>query len=67
MDFSSLTLSPFMATLLFCVTCLAGYRYRRVWKAEGPFYQYWLFGLIAASGLLVLGFVPIAPPSSGGP
>jgi len=56
---SDLTLSPAIATLIFCVTCLAGYRYRYVWKAEGPRYQYWLFGIIAAVGLTVLGFVPI--------
>lgn len=56
---SDLTLSPMIAVALFCVTCLAGHRYRHVWKAEGPRYQYWLFGLIAAAGLLILGFVPI--------
>lgn len=59
MEFSDLILSPALATLIFCVTCFAGYRYRRVWKAEGPTYQYWIFGLIAAGGLLILGFVPV--------
>ncbi|WP_299206296.1 hypothetical protein [uncultured Tateyamaria sp.] len=62
MDFSSLTLSPALATLIFCLTCLAGHRYRRVWKAEGPIYQYWVFGLLAASGLLILGFIPVDLP-----
>jgi len=47
---------------LFVIACLAGYRYRRVWKAEGPRWQLWLFGLIAASGLLTLAFVPMAVP-----
>jgi len=62
MDIGDLTLSPLAATAIFCATCLAGHRYRRVWKAEGPIYQYWLFGLIAACGLLILGFVPIRIP-----
>ena len=57
-----LTLSPFVATLIFCAVCLAGMRYRAVWKAEGPRYQYWLYGTIAAVGLLILGFVPMALP-----
>ncbi|MEM8802060.1 MAG: hypothetical protein AAFY06_00780 [Pseudomonadota bacterium] len=56
---SDLTLSPMAATLIFFATCLAGYSYRRVWKNEGPFYQYWVFGLAAAAGLLLLGFVPL--------
>ena len=62
MDLGSLTLSPALATLIFCLTCLAGYRYRRVWKTEGPRVQYWIFGLLAATGLLVLGFIPIELP-----
>ena len=56
---SPLTLSPLMATSLFVIACLAGYRYRSVWKAEGPRGQLWIFGLIAAVILLVLGLVPI--------
>ena len=63
MNFADLTFSPAVATVIFCITCLAGYRYRRVWKAEGPRYQYWLFGLIAAAGLLSLGFIPIDVPA----
>ncbi len=62
MDLGSLTLSPALATLIFCLTCLAGYRYRRVWKTEGPRVQYWIFGLLAATGLLTLGFIPIELP-----
>ena len=52
-------LTPTIATVLFVVGCLAGYRYRRVWKAEGPRWQLWLFGLTAAASFLILGFVPL--------
>ncbi|WP_136634859.1 hypothetical protein [Pseudooceanicola onchidii] len=57
-----MTLSPLIATAIFCVTCLAGYQYRRVWKTEGPRAMYWVWGLIAAAGLLTLGFVPLDLP-----
>jgi len=56
---TDLALTPTSATLLFVIACLAGYRYRSVWKTEGPRYQLWLFGVIAALCLLVLGFVPM--------
>lgn len=55
-------LTPTLATVIFVLGCLAGYRYRRVWKAEGPRWQLWLFGVIAAGALLILGFVPMAVP-----
>lgn len=54
------SLTPFSATILFVIACLAGYKYRRVWKAEGPRWQLWVFGMIAAACLLYLGFVPMA-------
>lgn len=54
-------LTPAVATVLFIVACLAGYSYRRVWKAEGPRWQLWLYGLLAATMLLVLAFVPLMP------
>lgn len=57
-----LSLTPPIATALFVLACLAGYRYRRVWKAEGPRWQLWLFGAVAALGLLTLAFVPLAVP-----
>lgn len=57
-----LFLTQTSATALFVIACLAGYRYRHVWKAEGPTWQLWIFGLIAAGALLVLAFVPMAPP-----
>lgn len=60
---TGLTLTPLWATMIFVLACLAGYQYRRVWKAEGPRWQLWLSGIVAASGLLILGFVPLAVPS----
>lgn len=61
-DFSlpELILSPAVATTLFVLACLAGHRYRRVWKEEGPRWQLWVSGLIAASCLLVLALVPLS-------
>jgi hypothetical protein len=58
---SQITLTPLSATILIFLAVLAGNRYRRVWKAEGPRWQLWLFGLIAAAALLTLGFVPMTP------
>ncbi|MEM9350681.1 MAG: hypothetical protein AAGA47_10490 [Pseudomonadota bacterium] len=54
-----MTLSPALATVLFVAACLAGMRYRVVWKAEGPRWQLWLFGAIAAVCLLTVGFIPL--------
>ena len=56
------TLPPALATVIFVLTCLCGYQYRRVWKAEGPRVQYWIFGIGAAAGLLVLAFIPLETP-----
>ncbi len=53
-------LTPVLAVSIFVVTVLAGYQYRKTWKAEGARWKLWLYGLIAASGLLILGFVPLA-------
>ncbi|MGH1355105.1 MAG: hypothetical protein ACRBBS_08510 [Thalassovita sp.] len=53
-------LTSLIATVIFVLACLCGYQYRRVWKAEGPRWQLWLFGVLAAAGLLILGFVPMA-------
>jgi len=58
---SQITLTPLIATILIFLAVLAGNRYRRVWKAEGPRWQLWLFGLIAAAALLTLAFVPMQP------
>ncbi|MBY6003043.1 hypothetical protein KUV62_03940 [Salipiger bermudensis] len=55
-----LTLTPASATVLFVIACLAGYRYRTVWKTEGPRWQLWLFGTVAAVLLLALGLLPMS-------
>lgn len=59
---AGMMLSPFVATGIFVLACLAGYKYRRVWKSEGPRWQLWVFGGVAAACLLTLGFVPLAVP-----
>ncbi|MEM6896309.1 MAG: hypothetical protein AAF576_02960 [Pseudomonadota bacterium] len=52
-------LTPALATVLFVIACVAGMRYRAVWKAEGPRWQLWLFGSVAGVCLLVVGLVPL--------
>lgn len=59
MELAGWTLSPATATALFVAAVLAGHRYRKIWKAEGPAWQLWLFGLVAAACLLTVGFVPL--------
>ncbi|WP_245739307.1 hypothetical protein [Paracoccus homiensis] len=62
--FSTLPLlTPTSATILFVLGCLAGYRYRAVWKNEGPRWQLWATGLIAAAAFLILGLVPMSGPN----
>ncbi len=56
---TDLTLSHAVATVIFVLGCLCGVRYRQIWKAEGPRWQLWLFGGLAAAALLTLGFVPL--------
>jgi hypothetical protein len=56
---TDMTLTPLTATVIFTLSCLCGHRYRRVWKSEGPRWQLWLYGLLAAVGLISLGFIPI--------
>ncbi|MCA0918741.1 hypothetical protein LCM32_00070 [Pseudooceanicola nanhaiensis] len=56
------TITPAIATIIFVIACLAGYSYRRVWKTEGPRWQLWLYGVIAAAGLLSLAFFPMDLP-----
>ena len=56
---SGLYLTPLPATIMFIAAVMAGYQYRRVWKTEGPAWQLWLYGLIAAICLLTLGFLPM--------
>ena len=56
----ALTLTPPIATAIFVAAVVAGYGYRRVWKAEGPAWKLWIYGVIAGGCLLILGFVPMA-------
>ncbi len=56
-----ITLSPLAATAIFVVAVVAGYQYRRIWKAEGPRWQLWIAGLIAAICLLTVAFLPVRP------
>lgn len=58
---ADLALTPPVATAIFVLACVAGYRFRHTWKAEGPVWQLWLWGLMSAVGLLVLGFVAVVP------
>ena len=52
-------LTPPIAVAIFIAACLSGHRFRRVWRAEGPTWQLWCWGLLAAAGLLILGFTPL--------
>ena len=52
-------LTPLVATAIFVVGVVSGYRYRRVWKTEGPAWQAWVFGSVAAASLLALAFIPL--------
>ena len=56
-----ITLTPLAATAIFVVAVVAGYQYRRIWKAEGPRWQLWIAGLIAAICLLTVAFLPVRP------
>ncbi|WP_246146636.1 hypothetical protein [Maritimibacter alkaliphilus] len=51
-----------VATIIFVIACIAGYGYRRVWKAEGARWKLWVYGVIAAAALLVLAFIPLSTP-----
>jgi hypothetical protein len=57
---SDIMLSPAWATGLFVLACLAGTRFRNVWKNEGPRWQLWLTGVTAGVCLLVVALVPLA-------
>lgn len=56
---ANLTLTPLLATTIFVIAVLAGVNFRRAWKNEGPQWQLWLYGGIAAICLLTVGFVPL--------
>ncbi|MEP0235424.1 hypothetical protein [Roseibium sp.] len=52
-------LTPMSATIMFVLACFAGYRYRRVWAAEGPRWKLWFYGVLAAVCLSLVAFVPL--------
>ncbi|MEL6954689.1 MAG: hypothetical protein AAFN09_05535 [Pseudomonadota bacterium] len=56
---AQLTLSPALATTIFVLAILAGHRFRRNWKEEGPVWKYWVYGAVAATGLLSVALVPV--------
>ncbi|MEM8791344.1 MAG: hypothetical protein AAGE80_06985 [Pseudomonadota bacterium] len=56
----NLELTPAIATAIFVVGVVSGYRYRIVWKTAGPAWQAWLYGTVAAACILVLAFTPLA-------
>lgn len=58
-ELSELYLTPTTATGIFVVAVVAGYQYRRVWKSQGPRWQLWTFGGVAAACLLIVGFTPL--------
>ncbi|MEM1377374.1 MAG: hypothetical protein AAGG69_08295 [Pseudomonadota bacterium] len=53
-------MNTYLALVIFIIACVSGHQYRRVWKAEGPSWQLWVFGCTTAVGLLSLAFIPIA-------
>ncbi|MEM1052731.1 MAG: hypothetical protein AAGI28_11615 [Pseudomonadota bacterium] len=57
------SLPPVVALVIFVTGVVAGYQYRRVWKAEGPRTQLWIYGTIASVCLLMVGLIPLEVPS----
>ncbi|MEM7082058.1 MAG: hypothetical protein AAF465_04950 [Pseudomonadota bacterium] len=53
-------LSPPVAVAIFIITVLAGYQYRRVWKADGSRTGLWVWGSVAFLGFAILGLVPLS-------
>ena len=48
------SLPPTLALAIFVAACIAGANFRRVWAAEGPTWQLWVFGLVAGVGLMTV-------------
>lgn len=64
---SQMSLTPFLATMIFVLGVLAGTQYRKNWKLEGPAWKSWVFGSVAALCLIIVAFVPMhAPLGSAG-
>lgn len=59
--FDNLNLTPAIGTLIVVIAVVCGHRFRRAWKEQAPGWQRraWIFGLLAAAGLLTLAFVPL--------
>ena len=60
---SQLYLTPPVAALIFLGVVICGHNFRQLWKQQPLGWQKraWLFGVPAAIGLLVLGFMPLGP------
>ncbi|MEM7194226.1 MAG: hypothetical protein AAF402_04695 [Pseudomonadota bacterium] len=54
-----MTISPQLGVLLVFLTAASGHLYRKTWKNNGSRLFLWVYGLIAAISILVLGFVPL--------
>ena len=59
--FDHLYLTPLSGTIIVVIAVVCGHRFRLAWKNQKPGWhgKAWLFGSLAASGLLVLAFVPL--------
>ena len=53
------SLPPMIALVIFVIGVVAGVQYRRVWKAEGPRAQLWIFGVRASGCLLTVALIPL--------
>ena len=53
------SLPPMVALVIFVIGVVAGVQYRRVWKAQGPRAQLWIFGVVASVCLLTVALVPL--------
>ena len=54
-----LTLSSPLALAIFIAACIGGANFRRVWAREGPTWQLWVSGLIAAFGFMTIALIPL--------
>ncbi len=56
-----LHLTPVSGVLLVLIAVVCGHRFRRAWKEQTPGWRRraWIYGVVAALGLLALAFVPL--------
>ncbi|MEM8984666.1 MAG: hypothetical protein AAGC71_16760 [Pseudomonadota bacterium] len=59
MGLADITLPSSASLALFVIAVIAGHQYRRVWKENGSRRQAWVFGLIAATGLIAAALIPM--------